>query len=92
MYGEYSVYSPADPSKPEELVNVSNFNPYGNEYRACAMFRHELEATYGDTVLSIRSNHTNERRAMLPKFWPDALAVTRDKSGKVWLNVLQHDG
>lgn len=92
MYGEYSVYSPTDPAKPEVLTNVSNYNPYGNEYRSCAMFRHELENHYGEEVLSIRSNHTNERRAVLPRFWPDAFAVTKTKDGKVVLNVLQHDG
>ena len=90
-YGEYTVYSPLDPKNPNDLVATSNFNPYGNEYKACAMLRHELEDRYGETVLSFRSNHSNQRIAVLPRYWPDSFAVSK-RDGKVTLTFHQHDG
>lgn len=91
-YGEYTMYSPRNPQNPDELTAISNFNPYGNEYKSVMMLRHELEDRYGETFLSMRSNHSNERVAVLPRYWPDAFAVTRRKDGKVVLTFLQHDG
>jgi hypothetical protein len=91
-YGEYTVYSPLDPSNSELLSATSNFNPYGNEYKACAMLRHELEDRYGELVLSMRSNHSNQRIAVLPRYWPDSFAVTKNIDGKVVLTLHQHDG
>ena len=91
-YGEYTLYSPLDPEKPDLLTATSNFNPYGNEYKSVVMLRHELEARHGETVLSVRSNHCNERVAVLPRYWPDAFAVSRKKDGGVVLTLHQHDG
>jgi len=89
MIGEPTVYSP---SSPGVLSAVSNHNPYGSEYKSCAMLRHELTDRFGDEVLSMRSNHTNERIAVLPKYWPDAFAVSKTKDGKCMLTFLMHDG
>lgn len=94
MYGEPTLYSPAEKAHgPRMLTAVSNQNPYGNEYRSCLMLRHELEDRFGEHVLSIRSNHTNQRCAVLPRYWPDAFAVSAVSHGrKPILTFHQHDG
>ena len=93
MYGEPTLYSPVE-KEPRFLKAVSNFNPYGHEYKSCAMLRHEVEDRFGETVLSMRSNHTNQRCATLPRFWPDAFDVSKKSSdgGKPVLTFHQHDG
>jgi hypothetical protein len=91
MYGEYTVYSPAS-ENPDMLEAASNFNPYGNEYRSVSMLRHELEDRFGENIISMRSNHGNQRCAVLPRYWPDAFAVTKNRRGEVVLTFLQHDG
>lgn len=93
MYGEPTLYSPSE-KDPKMFKAVSNMNPYGNEYRSCVMLRHELEDRFEEKVLSIRSNHTNQRCAVLPKYWPDAFAVSarKTKGKKPVLTFHQHDG
>lgn len=91
-YGEATLYSPAEDSGGEVLKAASNFNPYSNEYRACELLKFEIADRYGEELLSIRSNTTNERVAVLPRYWPDAFAVSTRGDGKVVLSMLMHDG
>lgn len=90
MLGEMTLYS--DPNGSGVLSATSNLNPYSEEYKALAVYRAMLEEN-GERVLAVYSNHTNERRPLLPRYYPDGLFVTtREGSDTVTLNMFQYDG
>jgi len=90
MFGEMTLYSDANGSG--VLEGTSNLNPYSEEYKALAVYRDMLEED-GNRVLSVYSNHSNERRPLLPRYYPDAVFVTtKEGDERVTLNMFQYDG
>jgi hypothetical protein len=90
MIGEMTLYS--DPSGSGVFEATSNLNPYSEEYKALAVYRDMLEAD-GNSVLSVYSNHSNEKRSLLPRYYPDAVFVTtKEGESGVTLNMFQYDG
>lgn len=90
MLGEMTLYS--DASGSGVLEATSNLNPYSEEYKALAVYRDMLEAD-GNIVLSIYSNHSNERKPLLPRYYPDAMFVsTKEGEDGVTLTMFQYDG
>ncbi len=90
MFGEMTLYS--DKSGSGCLEATSNVNPYSEEYKALAVFRDSLEAE-GETILAVYSNHSNEKRSLLPRFYPDAVFLTKSEKWEgVTMTVFQYDG
>lgn len=88
-YGEYTFYS--DRNFTGILKASSNANPYGQEYRAIMMAKHAIEAR-GETVLSMFSNYTNERRCLLAWYYPDATIFSRKSDGSITITLVMYDG
>jgi len=90
MLGEMTLYSDANGTG--VLEQTSNLNPYSEEYKAVAVYRAMLEEN-GEKVLAVYSNHTNERKPLLPRYYPDALFVTvKEGQSGVTLIMFQYDG
>jgi len=87
--GEPTLYS--DQTDSGVLEATSNRNPYSEEYRCVALCRNMLEEM-GEKILSVYSNHSNERRCALPRFYPDATIVSSRADGGCVLTFFMYDG
>lgn len=91
MTGEYTFYG--DASDTGTLEAVSNCNPYSEEYKAVAVSKHLVERMGAEeTILCVYSNHSNERRAMLPDYYPDATIFSVDRFGEVTVTYVHYHG
>jgi len=90
MYGEPTFYSNVDESG--ILKATSNVNPYGQEYKVVNMTKYEVANRFGEKVLSMYSNHSNSRRSLMPRYYPDAVIFSVGADGNVVITVVQHDG